>query len=195
MISMMAEAIGDSEPSGEKESTRPIQPRRTIPQVPSWTPEVFVSDDGQEPFTAFTRSLSDFKYVALDAAIRLVLAARGLDLVRTEWLKALGAGLHEFRVRHDADGITRMFGRSDDPTAPVAGPPEPVLLRVFMHFHGAKVILLLSGYDKGRDPSPRRQDREIAAARRYLRAWRAQEARRLAADRRKGTGPGRTAER
>lgn len=52
----------------------------------------------------FVESLSDFKFVALDAAIDRVLAKRGLDLVRTEWLKALGGGLHEFRVRHTARG-------------------------------------------------------------------------------------------
>jgi hypothetical protein len=46
--------------------------------------------------------------------------------------------------------------------------PEAVLLRVFVHFHGAKVILLIGGYDKGGDPSERRQQREIREARRLL---------------------------
>lgn len=78
-----------------------------------------------------------------------MLCERGLDLARTEWLKALGEGLHEFRVRHDADEITRMFG-GDEPDA--VGRREKVLLRVFVHFHGDKVILLLGGYDKGRGP-------------------------------------------
>jgi hypothetical protein len=46
--------------------------------------------------------------------------------------------------------------------------PEAVLLRVFVHFYGDKVILLLGGYDKGANPKPRRQQREIAEARRLL---------------------------
>jgi putative component of toxin-antitoxin plasmid stabilization module len=130
-----------------------------------WTPEPFEADDGTIPFQRFIDDLSDFKFVALDAAIDRVLSVRGIDLVRTEWLKALGEGLHEFRVRHDAEEIARMFGGE----APeVAGRPEKVLLRVFVHFYGEKVILLLGGYDKGDDSKARRQQREIAEARRLL---------------------------
>lgn len=68
------------------------------------------------------------------------------DLIRTEWLKALGEGLHEFRVRHDAEEIARMLGGE---LPEVDGQPEKVLLRVFVHFCGQKVVLLLGGYDKG----------------------------------------------
>lgn len=130
-----------------------------------WTPEPFEADDGSVPFEKFIEDLSDFKFVALDTAIDRVLSQRGIDLARTEWLKALGEGLHEFRIRHDSEEIARMFGGK----APeVDGQPEKVLLRVFVHFHGQKVILLLGGYDKGGDPKERRQQREIAEARRLL---------------------------
>ncbi len=94
-----------------------------------------------------------------------MLSIRGIDLARTEWLKALGEGLHEFRVRHDAEEVARMFG-GDVPE--VDGQSEKVLLRVFVHFYGQKVVLLLGGYDKGDDPKERRQQREIAEARRLL---------------------------
>lgn len=130
-----------------------------------WTPEPFEADDGTIPFQRFVDDLSDFKFVALDTAIDRVLSARGIDLVRTEWLKALGEGLHELRVRHDADEVARMFG-GDVPDA--VGGPDKVLLRLFVHFYGQKVVLLLGGYDKGDDPKPRRQQREIAEARRLL---------------------------
>lgn len=130
-----------------------------------WTPEPFEADDGSVPFERFIEDLSDFKFVALDTAIKRVLAVRGIDLARTEWLKALGEGLHEFRVRHDADEIARMFGGE---SPPVDSPHEAVVLRVFVHFYGAKVILFLGGYDKGDDPKPRRQQREIATARKLL---------------------------
>jgi hypothetical protein len=43
---------------------------------------------------------------------------------------------------------------------------------VFVHFHGSRVVLLLGGYDKGKDPSERRQRREIAQARKCLADWR-----------------------
>jgi hypothetical protein len=131
----------------------------------AWTPEPFEADDGTIPFERFVDDLSDFRFIALDTAIDRVLSVRGIDLVRTEWLKALGEGLHEFRVRHDADEIARMFGGE---AAEVDGQPEKVLLRVFVHFYGHKVVLLLGGYDKGDDPKERRQQREITEARRLL---------------------------
>ncbi len=130
-----------------------------------WTPEPFEADDGSVPFEVFINDLSDFKFAALDAAIRVVLAERGIDLVRTEWLKALGQGLHEFRVRHDADEVARMFGHDPDE---IDAPPEKILLRVFVHFHGDKIVLLLGGYDKGKTPKPKRQQREIERARKLL---------------------------
>ena len=126
---------------------------------------MFEADDGTVPYQRFIGKLSDFEFAALDAAMTRVLAVRGLDLARTEWLKALGQGLHEFRVRHDAEEIAQMFGSE---VSSGAGAPEAVLLRVFVHFHGAKVILLIGGYDKGGDPSERRQQREIQEARRLL---------------------------
>ena len=82
--------------------------------------------------------LSDFRFIALDTAIDRALSVRGMDLARTEWLKALGKDLHEFRVRHDGDAIAHMFGR--DPPK-VAAPAGKILLRVFVHLHGEKVIL------------------------------------------------------
>ena len=62
---------------------------------------------------------------------------------------------------------------------------ETILLRVFVAFHGNRVVLLLDGYDKAADPSPKRQQREIAAARKLLTAWKAQVARDLK-DKRRG---------
>lgn len=77
---------------------------------------------------------------------------------------SLGEGLFEFRLRHDAAEVLRSVGKEARPEA--GG--ERVLLRVFCHAHGDRLILLLGGYDKGGDPSPKRQQREIATARRRL---------------------------
>jgi len=134
----------------------------------AWHLEVYETEDGRQPFTAWVEKLSETKFVSLDAALRLVLCERGLDLVRTEWLKPLGEGLHEFRVRHDSDEIRRMFAGQEAR----ARHRERILLRVFVHFHGSRVVLLLGGYDKGKDPGDRRQQREIGQARKYLADWR-----------------------
>lgn len=134
-----------------------------------WTLELFEADDGTCPFERFvTRELSPFQRQALDAALRMRLARDGIDLARSEWLKALGEGLHEFRVRHTAAEITEMFG-GDAPGS--SHRPEAILLRVFVHFHGERVVLLLAGYDKSGDSSTKRQGREIARARKLLRQF------------------------
>lgn len=146
-----------------------------MPNTTPWTLEVFGADKGREPFSAFTDQLSDVAFAALDAALGHVLAVRGIDLVGTEWLKPLGQGLHEFRVRHSGLEIAHMFAGESADHIPRSG--ESVLLRVFVHFHGRRIILLLSGYDKGADPSSRRQRREIAAARKHLTAWKQQQVR------------------
>jgi hypothetical protein len=62
------------------------------------------------------------------------------------------------------------------PTAPPSSGGR-ILLRVFCHATGARVILILEGYDKGKDPSPRRQQREITRARAHLNNFGARKAR------------------
>src|SRR5215469_9230005 len=140
-----------------------------------WALEVFAGDDGREPITAFADDLSDTAFAALDAALKHVLAVRGIGLVSTEWLKPLGQGLHEFRVRHSAEEIAHMF--AGEALESVPRPGTSILLRVFIHFHGQRVVLLLCGYDKRDDTSRKRQEREIAVARKHLTAWRRQQAR------------------
>lgn len=53
-----------------------------------------------------------------------------------------------------------------------------MLLRVFCHAHGRRIVLLLAGYDKGEDPSPKRQNTEIKLATKRLQRWRENEKRR-----------------
>lgn len=113
--------------------------------------------------------LGEVEFEALATAIEEILEKDGIALASTPWLKALGEGLHEFRVRHDAATIKALYTDSG-----VNKPAKPAkfLLRLFVHFHGQKVILLLHGYDIGSDVGPRRQNKEIEEARKRLRAWR-----------------------
>ena len=117
--------------------------------------------------------LTDVEFAALLSALEHVLSHRGVGVCGTEWGKQLGGGLFEFRIRHTAAEITRMHGQDVEG----AKPAEKVLLRVFCHAYGAKVVLLLNGYDKGADPSERRQRREIALARKRLTRFQAERAR------------------
>ena len=111
---------------------------------------VFYEDEnGRKPALEWIRSLDRRKRRVLGTAMAAVLQQQGVSVCGTPFGKQLGNGLFEFRLRDDE-----------------------LLLRVFCHAYGNRVALLLTGYDKGDDPSPRRQQREIAEARRRLEAWR-----------------------
>ena len=55
-----------------------------------------------------------------------------------------------------------------------SGVDRSVLLRVFCTFHGDKIVLLYHGYNKKTDPSEKRQQREIAKARKLHERWKRQ---------------------
>jgi hypothetical protein len=135
-----------------------------------WAVEFYADQSGREPCREWADGLSPQKRAAFTAAVRLVLARRGPNVVETEYGKALGDGLYEFRVRWTASEIHHKI--EGLPPREVGGPAEAILLRVFFCTAGRKVILLLAGYDKMRDPSPRRQQREIAKARKLRAAYR-----------------------
>lgn len=139
-----------------------------------WTTEYYEDAHGRSPFARwFADQLSSYEQAVLAAAVEQVLEVVGIDICQSEWGKALGQGLFEFRVRQSLHAV-RTFGMIDPPAA-TPGEDQTVLLRVFVTFHGAKVVLLLHGYNKGKDPSPRRQNAEITKARRLLRDWHRQQ--------------------
>lgn len=132
----------------------------------SWEIEVFRTDDGKSPFVSWVRCLEPDKRATVIAAIEKQLGVLGIDVCRSELGKALGGGLYEFRIRHD-EGVVRR--KADGKGARKTG--QRILLRVFFHVYGAKVILLLGGYDKGRHPSGKRQGKEIERARKSLKVF------------------------
>lgn len=141
---------------------------------PEWTLE-FYGERGREPVLDFLRGLDEFKEQALAAALRNVLAYEGIGVCGSSWGKWVrGApGIFEFRVRHDAATILRERG------LPVPKELDEshsgILLRVFCHAHGKRVVLLLAAYDKGKEPSAKRQNAEIKRAGQRLRKWKASE--------------------
>ncbi|HEU4385583.1 MAG TPA: hypothetical protein VFR85_19010 [Anaeromyxobacteraceae bacterium] len=99
--------------------------------------------------------------------MNVVLQRLGVGVCGTEFGKQLGGALFEFRLRRNL--------RERAPSA--GGKIERILLRVFCHAHGDRVILLVGGYDKGEHPSPRRQNAEIELARARLKDWQRRQAR------------------
>jgi len=109
---------------------------------------------------------------AAAAAFVRVLRPNGVDVCETEWGKNLGGDLYEFRIRHPASTIEHMFPLPGEAVDGDAAPAErrsdrheKILLRIFFTTYGQQVLLLCSGYDKGRAPGSKRQAAEIARAR------------------------------
>lgn len=145
-----------------------------IDGVEPWSVEIL----DEKQFDRFVKKLGPYEEVVLFAAIDHILKPLGIDICNGEWGKALGDGLYEFRVRRSLAAIYSAAGLDeDDLPSDVKTPNKEVLLRVFCTFHGAKVMLILSGYDKKKDPSEKRQQREIKKARRLLKKWREQQKR------------------
>src|SRR5262249_43917690 len=134
------------------------------PDQPTFRLEFYVDDDGKELVRDWLRNLSLTKKQVLGTAMRQVLQHLGTEVCGTEFGRHLGGGLFEFRVRQKAGGVFKRKRKRL--------PPEEVLLRVFCHAYGERIVLLLGGYDKAEDPSPKRQSKEIQEARRRLADWR-----------------------
>ncbi len=129
--------------------------------MPAYELEFYEDAHGDQPVLRWIREeLTLAKRKALGYALNAVLQQLGLGVCGTEFGKQLGGGLFEFRLRRDLRnpaGVREEAGR--------------LLLRVFCHAHGDRLLLLVGGYDKGEHPSPRRQSAEIALARARLKDW------------------------
>jgi DNA-binding XRE family transcriptional regulator len=135
--------------------------------------EFFAEDDGTEPVLAWINNdLTATQRRAPGTAMRRILQADGVQVCSTPWGRQLGGGLFEFRVRRTGE---QMINEGWAKPGSI-NPSERILLRVFCHAHGDKLILLLGGYDKGSAPRRGRQQREINTARARLRIHRARAA-------------------
>jgi hypothetical protein len=140
--------------------------------MPAWRLAYYRDHRGRQPCREWLDELvGDLrqrpKGLAAIAALERVLARDGLGVCSSEWGRNLGGGLCEFRVRHTKAEIDRMFGTAEtNPDPPRRRGKERILLRIFFHAYGDRIILLLGGFDKGRFPG--RQDAEIERARKLL---------------------------
>lgn len=128
----------------------------------AWTVEYLRTRSGNTPYRTFLDSLSRYQQAVLDISVHHVLATWGLGVCASEWGKPLGRNLYEFRIRRELKTICNEIGI--DAPADIAN-EKKVLLRVFFSVYGNRIVLLLGGYDKASNPSPRRQAKEIKHAR------------------------------
>jgi hypothetical protein len=83
-----------------------------------------------------------------------ILQYEGPHVVGTNFGKSLGGGIFEFRLDQNA---AQVLARKGKQARPEAGETAKILLRVFCHAHGDRIVLLLGGYDKGERPTARHQ--------------------------------------
>lgn len=132
----------------------------------------FYSEDESEeegPVWKWLQSLDLPAQRAATAALEEILAHQGVNVCKTEWGKALGEGLFELRIRRPAKQILALVGspKAEDEE----DSNEKLLLRIFFHPYGQRLIVLLGGYDKHERPSEHHQQQQIAIARKRLKQW------------------------
>lgn len=140
----------------------------------------FYEEGGRWPVRDWIKEdLTPIKRRALGTAMRTVLQVNGVAVCRSSWGRKVHAeGVYEFRLRMTGKaGINleaEIHGISEaEARARFGGDrSEDILLRVFFHPHGDKLILLLGGDDKGKDVSGKRQQAEIRLAVSRLREFR-----------------------
>jgi len=132
--------------------------------------EFYEEPGGRKPvYDWVTKELSAADRRSIGLAMREILQKQGIGVCGTAFGRQLGEGLFEFRLRQNAEQILRLVGK--EPKQKSSQETRP-LLRVFCHAYGNKIILLLGGYDKGADPSVKRQNEEIRTARQRLAEFR-----------------------
>lgn len=110
--------------------------------------------------------LSPTKQRAVAAALEYVLEDRGSGICASPWGKHVAPGIFELRISHTEAQIRTIVGQRLPPGHKVE--PEDMLIRIFCHAYGDRVILLLAGYDKGEHPQSRYQQEQIALAAKRL---------------------------
>ena len=139
-----------------------------MPDAPLYAVEFFEDDKGESPvFQWITEELSPAQRRSVTAALEELVAYMGPDIVRTDFGKNIGGGVIELRVRQSEEQLLKRVGKTPREVHP-EDEGEDILLRVFFHPHGQKRALVLHGYDKGKTPSKRHQQQQIAIAERRL---------------------------
>ena len=133
-----------------------------------WNIHFYEDPQGRIPVERWIDGLSEQKAEAVIVALQEVLAVNGINLTSGAWLKSLGSGLYEFRIRHSASEIQSMYKIANRGLVPRA---EEILLRIFVAFEGEKIIFLLGAYDKGKRDKKSFQQTQIEVARKRLKEW------------------------
>lgn len=130
------------------------------PMGQRWNIQYFQDESGHSPFLEWSqKELGEEAREWLHEIIHRRLVIKGPDLSRTKWLSIIHYDLYQLRIIKN-----EKRGR------------QKILLRIYLCFETDNQITLLSGYDKGADPSRERQTEEIQKALNFRDEWRARNA-------------------
>lgn len=125
-----------------------------------WKLPQFKDKSGKNHFYDwYVNELDDEKQMCVNSILNGKLLKQGPGLVETRWLKIIKGDLYQLRVL-----------KHEKPTR------QKILLRIYLCFDANHQVTVLSGYDKGADPSRERQTQEIEKASQLLEEWRTQNA-------------------
>lgn len=140
--------------------------REPEPGPGDWNLEIHDRPDGSMPYETFRASLDKYTRAALDISVDYILAKQGHNVCASDKFgRNLKRGLYEFKIGKPLATTCNELGI---PLPPQFSDGKPVLLRIFFAVEGARIVLLLGGYDKKKDDSDKRQNKEIEVARALL---------------------------
>lgn len=141
---------------------------------PIYALEWYEDEAGDAPVLRWLREdLTAQKRRAMGSAMNEILQYLGPEVVKGNFGDTLGGGLFEFRLDQDVKQILARKGKKPKRRDTESG--GKILLRVFCHAHGQRIILLVGGYDKGKHSSHSYQQEQIALARARLKVWKARQ--------------------
>lgn len=129
------------------------------PRRPSkWTVEYYVTASGVSPVLEWLRRLPEPKRAAWLAFVDFALVPSGKDIAQSGYVKALGQGLFELRVDHDAAELAQVFGVDLSTRSELTElAAEGILLRVFCTFTATRSSCSCQGSTRERIRRPSRE--------------------------------------
>lgn len=140
---------------------------------PKYKLDWYLTVDGDAPVHRWlTEDLSEEACELIGAAMLEILQEEGPKVCGTRFGRQLGDGVFEFRLDGDPQAwIDQARARRGKLPRRNGAKGFDVQFRIFCHAHGDRIILLLGAYDKGHDVSKKRQQQEIAIAKKRLQEW------------------------
>jgi len=129
--------------------------------------EILFADE--KAFIAWTNDLDLAAQIALRATLTLVGETNDIRHLPGKLVKQLHSGVGELRIGKTLKEALRTASAQKPET--LSALPGHVLLRVFFAEISIESLLVLSGYDKGADRSPTKQQAEICKSVEIHRAW------------------------